>query len=194
MKFDSSLVPPKLGPRKKRETQIDRGGIESINRVFEFQSDVLVAVKATGFGNKHLSKVGIDAPIAGLVGVGQIVARDSAPDSHIIEPVLDGFQTRDDIAEAFPIGQLGKGQTEELIETRKFSNAVIAAITPDAFSKFVKRKESHNLREDGRLNVHRKLLEGKKSPDYTKLRSNRLRRKKASSSLLCARRKDFIFP
>jgi hypothetical protein len=36
------------------------------------------------------------------------------------------------------------------------------------------------------LSVHRTLLDGQKSADYTKSRSNRLRQKMASSSVLCA--------
>ena len=93
-------------------------------------------------------------------------------------------KTGHDIAETFPVGQLGKGQTEELIETRKALDLVVPAVTPDAFSKFVQRQEGHDLGEDGRLGVHRSLLEvGQKSADYTKSRSNRLRPK--SGRILC---------
>jgi hypothetical protein len=47
-------------------------------------------------------------------------------------------------------------------------------------------KEGRDLGEDGWLSVHRSLLEMRKSADYTKSRSNRLRRKMVSSSVLCA--------
>jgi hypothetical protein len=50
----------------------------------------------------------------------------------------------------------------------------------------VHRQESHDLGEDGRLGVHRSLLYVRKSADYTKSRSNRLRPKSAVSSVLRA--------
>jgi hypothetical protein len=59
-------------------------------------------------------------------------------------------------------------------------------VTSHAFSEFVHREEGHDLGEDGRRGVHRSLLGMRKSADYTKLRSNRLRSKKAVSSVLSA--------
>jgi hypothetical protein len=186
MELDGTLASAESSPGEKRQTEVDRRGIEGVDRIFEFQADVLVAVKSTGLGDEHLGKVGVDTPIAGFVCVGQVVARDAAADAHVIEPTLHGFQAGDDIAKALPISQLGEGQTEELIEARKFPDPVVPPITPDAFSKFGKRKEGHNLGEDRRLSVHWALLEGRKSADYTKSCSNRLRRITSPSSVLCA--------
>jgi hypothetical protein len=50
----------------------------------------------------------------------------------------------------------------------------------------VHRQESHDLGEDGRFGVHRLLLYVRKSTDYTKSRSNRLRPKSIVSSVLPA--------
>jgi len=102
MKFDGPLVPAESGPTEKRQTEVDRCRIEGINCVCEIQSEVFVAVETTGFGDDHLSKIGLNAPIAGFVGVGQVVSGDSATESHMIKPTSDRVQTRDDIAEAFP--------------------------------------------------------------------------------------------
>jgi len=185
MEFDGRFGASENSPGEKRKTQVDGGRIECIDRVFEFESQVFAGVKRAGLSDEDLGEVGIDAPIAGFVGVGQVVARDAAADAHVIEPASHGFQAGDDIAKAFPIGQLGESQTEELIEARKSSDPVVPAIAPDAFPKLGKRKESHDLGENGWLSVHRSLLEVRKSADYTKSRSNRLRRKPTSSSVLC---------
>ena len=106
----------------------------------------------------------------------------------MVEPVLHGLQASLDIAKAFPVGQLGEGQTEELIETEKTLDLVIPAVAVNAFSELVKRQEGHDLGEDGRLSVHRSLLviSGQKSDDNTKSSSNRLRLKWPVSSSLCA--------
>ena len=186
MELDGALAFAEPSPGEKRQTQVDRRGIEGVDRIFELQAEILVAVKSTGLGDEHLGKVGVDAPIACFVGVGQVVARDAAADTHVIEPAFHGFQAGDDIAKAFPISQLGESQTEELIEARKSPDPVVPAITPDALPKLGMRKEGRDLGEDGWLSVHRSLLEMRKSADYTKSRSNRLRRKMVSSSALCA--------
>jgi hypothetical protein len=76
----------------------------------------------------------------------------------MIEPALHGSQAGYDIAEAFPVGQLGEGQAKKLIETKEVFDFVVPAVAPDAFAEFVHRQESHDLGEDGRLGVHRSLL------------------------------------
>jgi hypothetical protein len=48
------------------------------------------------------------------------------------------------------------------------------------------RKEGRDLGEDGWLSVHRSLLGMRKSADYTKSRSNRLRLKCSLFYSLCA--------
>jgi hypothetical protein len=50
----------------------------------------------------------------------------------------------------------------------------------------VHRQKSHDLGEDGRLGIHRSLPDVRKSADYTKLRSNRLRTKSIVSSVFRA--------
>jgi hypothetical protein len=186
MEFDGSFAPPELGPREKREAQVDRCGIEGEDCFFELQADVFVVINSPGFVDEHLGEIGIDPPIAGFVGVGQVAARDPAANAHVVKPILHGQKTSLDIAEALPVSQLGESQTQELIETEKVFDFVVPVVTSHAFSEFVHREEGHDLGEDGRRGVHRSLLGMRKSADYTKLRSNRLRSKKAVSSVLSA--------
>lgn len=143
-------------------------------------------VNSPGFADEHLREIGIDPPIAGFVGVGQVASRDPATDAHMIKPILHGQKTSLDIAEAFPVGQLGESQAKELIETEEVFDFVVPAVTPYAFAEFVHREKGHDLSEDGRLGVHRALLGMGKSADYTKSRSNRLRPKSVVSSVFRA--------
>jgi len=75
---------------------------------------LFVLIESTGFGDEDLGEVGEDSPVARFVGMGQIVARDVAANAHVVEPVFHGSQTGYDIAKAFPVGQLGESQAEEL--------------------------------------------------------------------------------
>jgi len=186
MEFDGAFPLSKKGPREKRQTQVDRCGVEGIDGVLEIQANVLVAVKSSSLGDEDVSEVGVNPPVAPFVGMGQVVPGNVAADAHVIEPIFHRLQAGHDIAETFPVGQLGKGQTEELIEARKSLDLVVPSVTSDAFSEFVHRQKGHDLGEDGRLSVHRSLPRVKKSADYIKSRSNRLRPKRSLFSSLCA--------
>ena len=143
MKLDGAFVLPKRGPRKKGETQIDCGGIQSVSGLVELQSEVLVHIQLPGDLDQHVSKVGVDAPIPFFVGIGQRASRNSAPDSCVIKLGLHGPQACFDIAKTLPIGQLSEGHTKELIETRKVSTPVFALISPNAFVEFVSGEKAH---------------------------------------------------
>ena len=79
-------------------------------------------------GDEDLSKVGVDAPVAFLVGLGQSVACDGATNADVVEFAFHGIQTGFDIAEAVSAGQLSKRHTEKLIEARELPDTVVAFV------------------------------------------------------------------
>jgi len=108
VKFDSRLAPTKLCPREKRQTQIDRGRVQRIDGICEFESEGFALVEGTCLLNQDLSEVGVDTPVAYLIGIGQSVARDGAANSHVIELLRCAPQTRFDVSETFSKSQLSK--------------------------------------------------------------------------------------
>ena len=52
VKFDSGLVTAKLGPREKREAQIDGGGVQCISVLFQFDAKGFVGVKSQSLLNE----------------------------------------------------------------------------------------------------------------------------------------------
>src|ERR1041385_6047710 len=64
VEFDRSFVFAKLGPGKERQAQIDSRGIERVNRLGQFDPEVVVYVEGAGASNQHVCNVGVDAPIA----------------------------------------------------------------------------------------------------------------------------------
>ena len=92
------------GPREKREAKIDRLCIQSINCLVQLDAKGFVDVKFASFPNEHLSKVGVNAPVANLIGVGERISRDLSADAHVIEYLRGCSQTSLDVSQAFPIG------------------------------------------------------------------------------------------
>lgn len=108
VKFDSGFAAAKLRPREKRQAQIDRGSVQCVDGVVELDSEGIALIERTCFLDQDLSKLGIDAPVAHLIGVGQSVARDSAANAHVIKLLRCGSKTRFDVSETFSKGQLSK--------------------------------------------------------------------------------------
>ena len=145
MEFDGALLLPKRGPRKKRQTQVDRGGIQSVSSLGDLQPEVLVRIQLSGHSDQHMSKVGVDAPIPSFVCIGQCTSRNSASDPCVIKLGLHGPKARFDIAKTLPISQLSEGHAKELIETRKVLNPMFASISVNTFVEFVFWKKAHQL-------------------------------------------------
>jgi len=72
----------------------------------------------------------------------------------MIELGLLSTKTSFDIAEAFAISELSKGQTEELIPAGEIFDVAIALVAIDANLKLVGGEEVHELRKDGSAKIH----------------------------------------
>ncbi len=155
MEFDGGLALSEFGPREDRKTEIDDRGIEGVDRPVELQSEILGSVQFSGRLNQHLSEVGVDAPVAGFVGVGQGVSGDLAPNPHVIKLGFRHAQTRFDIPQTLPVGQLRKGHTEKLIPTRKTFHLVIAFVPFYTLAKLVRWYKIHQLSKNDSPDIHR---------------------------------------
>ena len=140
VQFDRRLGFPKTGPREERQAKIDGGGIQGVDRLIQFQAKTFAGVKLSGVLDQHLSEVGVDAPVPCFVGMGQVVARYSAPDAQVIKLGLVGSQTGLDIPETFSICKLGKSQAEKLVPTRKSLHLVVPPVAFYALLEIVSRQ------------------------------------------------------
>jgi hypothetical protein len=157
-----------------------------IDSTVQLESQIFAGVKSASLSDENPGEVGIDAPVANLVGVSKCVAGNLAAKAHVIEPTAHRSKAGLDIAETLAIRQLSKGHTEELVVAREALDLVVAVVASNASSKIVKGKEVHDLGKDGRRGVHRSLLAvvRQKGDDNTKPRSNRLRPKSPATYVI----------
>ena len=59
VQLHSAFVDSEFGPREKRQTQIDGGGIQGVSSLIQFDAKGIVGIEATRSGNENLGKVGI---------------------------------------------------------------------------------------------------------------------------------------
>jgi hypothetical protein len=76
----------------------------------------------------------------------------------MIELALHGAQAGFDVAKAFPIRELSKRHTKELIPTGKAPDFVIATIAMDATTELIHRQVGHQLSKNTLSRIHGPLL------------------------------------
>ena len=104
-----SLGGSEMCPGEERQAQIDGRRVQGIDRIRQRQPQVFVGVELARLRNQSLRKIGVDAPVARLVGVGQCGAVHRRAEAHMVELVGLRRQTRLDVAQTFPVCQLCKG-------------------------------------------------------------------------------------
>ena len=145
VEFDGRLPLPESRPRKEGEAQVDCCGVESIHRLFQFHSEGIVGIQIPGDPDQDLGEVGVDSPVAVLVGMGQRVPGDPSPDAPVIQLGANGPQARLDVAQTLPKGQLREGHAEKLVEAGETQDLEVAPIPVDGLAKFVEGKKFGQL-------------------------------------------------
>jgi hypothetical protein len=155
MEFDRRLGALERRPGEQRQAEIDGGGVERIDGLVEIDAEAVIDVEASGDADQGLGEVGMDAPVALLVGVGQGAARHIAPDTHVVELGVLGAQAGLDVAQALAVAELGEGHAQVLIETGKALHLVMAAIALDRAPEAMKGKVVDQLCENDLARVHK---------------------------------------
>src|ERR1035438_2170185 len=105
------------------------GGRPRVDRIFQIDTKRLPGIKTTGDSNERLGQVGIDAPVAHRIRIGQGIAGYAAADAHVIELARLCSQASFDVAQAFAVGKLRERHAEILIKARKRFDFVFAPVT-----------------------------------------------------------------
>src|SRR5437899_3366394 len=85
MQLDGCLGRAEHGPRKYRQTQIDSGGVERVDGFLQIDGEGLQRIQAPGDADQALGKIGIDAPVARGIGMGQRVASHGRTNPEMIK-------------------------------------------------------------------------------------------------------------
>lgn len=117
MHFDSRLGLAEVRPGKKSERKIDRGGVQRIDRVLQFQAEIFSGIESSGFAHEGLGQVLPQSPVAQLVGVGQRRLGDRLTKTQMVKRFELRIQTRRDIAQSFAPCQSSKGHADRLPAT-----------------------------------------------------------------------------
>ena len=103
-----------MSPRKHRQTQINRGGVDGINNLVDVESVGVFAIKSSRLANQNLSECFVNTPVTMLVCISEISSCDVASDAHRVE-MRTSPQTGFNISKALSESDLSKSHGEKLI-------------------------------------------------------------------------------
>lgn len=147
VQLDCALAPTKPGPRKQAQAQVDRRGVERVDRLFEFDRERRAGVQAARTANQHLSEIGVNAPIVRAIRIGQRASRDLSTKAGVVQLWSHRAQARFDVAQALPIGELSKTQTQKLIAARETALPTMPSVARDTRIELAPRQKLHQLRK-----------------------------------------------
>lgn len=136
-----------MSPWKHRQAQIDGAGVQRVDGVRQFHIENVGSIELACSSNKPVCEIGVDAPIAGLVGVVQRRASNRLAKSHVIELCRLRRQTGLDISQPCPIGELREGNHPELLGAGQRPDSTIAAVAFDEPVESTLRQKIHYLSE-----------------------------------------------
>ena len=155
MQLDGCLGRAERRPRKYRQTQIDGRGVERVDGFLQIDAEGLLRIQRPGDADQALGEIGVDAPVAHSVGIGQRIASHRRTNPEMIELGALGTQTYFDVSKTLPKGQLRERHAQELIQARERLHFERAPIAGDATAEGGQRKMLHQLREHQLASVHR---------------------------------------
>ena len=155
VEFDGGFVTAKRSPWKKREAQVNGGGVQRIGCSLEFKAERFIGVESGSLLDEDMGEVSEDTPVAFFVGIGQRAAGGGLANTGVIEFGAKGRQTGFDIAQTFAPGQLCESQHEKLFVSGQLADAAVAVVTSDTLVELVFGKEVQELGEEGATFVHK---------------------------------------
>lgn len=184
VQFDGTFGFAKRRPVEQAQAQIDRCGVQRVDRVLQVQADQIgIAVKLARSTNQQSSHVAPNAPIARFVGIGECRSMNAVTQTHGIKFARIGTKGHLDILQALAPSQLSKRHHSKLFRTGHATNTCVAAIAVHYSCKTGPRDEFHQLGKKCLSNIHdltpRSSLLGKYSK-MKDLNSNRHQIKSAA--------------
>ena len=136
-----------MRPWEHRQAQIDGRRIQRIDGVGKVHVQIVAGIEPSGLSNQPLGKLGVDPPVAGLVGVRQCGAANRPTETHVVELGRLRRETCLDVAQALSVGDLGKRHHLILCGARQRPHGAVAIIARDNPIKRAPRQKIHQLRE-----------------------------------------------
>ena len=154
MHLDPSFGASKIGPWEETQREIDGRGIQGVNRVLQFQSEILSGVEDTCLAHEPFGEIFPESPVPLLVGIGQGGLGNSLSKTKMVESFAPCVETGGDIAQTFPPGQLRKSHADQLLSTTEMPNLALRVVALDQTGESLPVDQIEDLGKDVAAGVH----------------------------------------
>ena len=154
VQFDGTFGTAEASPREEAQAEIDGGRVQGIDRLFQVQAEVLVAVQPTRLADQYLGQIGVDPPVPHFVGVGQSAASHPISEAQMVQLIRSGVQAVRDVAQSFPESQLGEPHGQELLPDTRGTGSSIPVVANHATLELLRMHLLHYLRKGRCTRVH----------------------------------------
>ena len=104
VKFDGTFPATESRPREELQAKVDRCGIQRVRGLLQLNAEPIGLVQTPRVGDQNLSEVGVDAPVAVFVGIGQCAPRDRTSKARMVEFLVKGAEAGFDVPQTLAIG------------------------------------------------------------------------------------------
>ena len=158
VELDGGLGAAEARPRKQTQTQVDGAGVQRVGGGVEFHRETVLGIELARPSNQHGGEVGVDAPVAPLVGLGQGAATHSPANAHVIELLGTRTQTNLQVTQTLAKSQLPKRHARKLVPAGKLPQATLPVVAADNASERIMGDVFHELGENNLAGVHPRSL------------------------------------
>ena len=147
MHLHGGLGGPEMRPGEYRQAQVDGRGVQRIDAVGQVHAEAFAGIEPSGLSDQPLGKLGVDTPIARLVGIRQRGTADRFAKPHVIELRRLCRQARFNVAQALAVGQLGERHDLIVRGAGQLAHAAVAVVARDNPVESAPGQKVHDLRE-----------------------------------------------
>ena len=122
MKLDACLGLTEVGPREKRQRQVDGSGVERVDRIVQIQAKILAHIERPGLLHQALGEVLPDPPVSRFVGIGESGFCNLLVESKMIERLGSCVEASRDVAQPVPGSHLRENHAGELLSESKMAD------------------------------------------------------------------------
>ena len=153
VEFNRGFSPAEMSPRKHRQAQINRGGIDGINHLVDVEPVGVFPIKSSCFANQHLRECFVNTPVTMLVRISEIGSCDVASDTHRVE-MRASSQAGFNISKTLPESYLSKSHSKKLISGSHAFTRSRHRVKRHAAIELLAVDEIGNLSENKAASVH----------------------------------------
>src|SRR5665213_1342654 len=135
MHLDPGFGGAKVGPREESQGEVDGCGVQSVNRVLQFQSEIRPGDENACLAHKSLCQILPESPVPLLVGIRQSGLGHRFPKAQVIQGFGASVEAGGYVAQPLPPGQLCKNHADQLLSATEVSHPTLRVVAFDETEK-----------------------------------------------------------